>query len=298
MLDTKVIPVNEEEVIHLTEDEKLALLVKNKSSETPFPREICNTIKSFKEGSKELHVYVEHDYSKFFLTKINRPIDYKRCNEYSLYSLKKKINFFARNPIIVNSLFKPGLLTITEGQHRFIGSKLLYLPIYYFLANEIPVTDVTKLNSNQKNWKILQYINSFMEQGNPNYKQIIEFFEEHNDIDPSVLLYILKHRSGLRGDVFNEKLRNGEFVINDIIIEKIKVFFTKLEIFNFHEYYKTRNFITGLLKLMTHKKYDHNHMLEKSENYRDKFYKCNSGDGAFIMLQNIYNLNKRHNKIK
>lgn len=76
---------------------------------------------------------------------------------------------FIMNPIIVNENFE-----VIDGQTRLAACKELGVPAYYIVVPKIGIDECMVLNANSKTWTIFDYIVSYAEQGNENYKRILQ----------------------------------------------------------------------------------------------------------------------------
>ena len=96
-------------------------------------------------------IYVTKDPSIFKNIKQNRGTDHWT----TIYDSIKK-NGYKFNPIIVNEK-----LEIIDGQGRTRALTELGLPHYYIIAAGLNADDVRTLNANQKNWSLLDFVNSY-----------------------------------------------------------------------------------------------------------------------------------------
>ena len=106
-------------------------------------------------------VYRSFDYEKFVDLRGNRDDAEKRAKK-----IVESINDvgFIINPIIVNKKYE-----IVDGQARTIALKSLGLPIYYIVDDDIGFKECIAMNSNQTNWKLMDYISGYSEVGNDDY---------------------------------------------------------------------------------------------------------------------------------
>ena len=94
------------------------------------------------------------DYSLFKDVSSNRDVDRKHVKKL-VNSIREK-NLLEVNPIIVNEK-----LEVLDGQHRLEAAKQLKVPIYYVISSDVTHNDISRLNSNKKNWLLMDYINYY-----------------------------------------------------------------------------------------------------------------------------------------
>lgn len=290
MVNTDV-ALNKEDVVVLSLREKIDMFLKKRKSGEQFPKEFCNLV--VKPTDEELIIQKESDYTKFEFMELNRKITEHKPIDYAIFSIESQHNYFAKNPIIVNSIIKPGKLLMFDGQNRFEGSRLIRQPIYYLIDNILTEDDLTKINRHQTNWQQLEFVETFAKRGKPFYQYLIELSNKHIEIKPATLIQIINSNYLPALANFGRYLKDGVLVVDDSLKERVNDYFVKLKDFEFYEYYQTGNFISGLIKITKRKNYSHEHMLQKVDNYKEKFYKCVSRDGAFNMLKDVYNMKMR-----
>lgn len=78
------------------------------------------------------------------------------------------------NPIIVNEKME-----IIDGQNRLEALKTLNLPIYYIIHKGIGIEEARSLNLGRTNWKPLDYVRSYAEEGRKSYKLIMQLIEDY-----------------------------------------------------------------------------------------------------------------------
>lgn len=94
------------------------------------------------------------DYSIFKEYNSNREIDQKHVRR--LIAAIRERNLLSVNPILVDKFMR-----VIDGQHRLAAAKELGVEIFYLEGDSLDRKDISKLNSNQKNWKTLDYINFY-----------------------------------------------------------------------------------------------------------------------------------------
>lgn len=86
----------------------------------------------------------------------------------------KEFGLIPGRPVLIDKDFN-----IIDGQHRFIAMKELDLPIPYQIIEGDVISKTMALNSNQSQWQLIDYVRSYAEQGNDNYRKLLKFDEKH-----------------------------------------------------------------------------------------------------------------------
>lgn len=118
---------------------------------------------------KETIVYRTNNYEQFKRLVGNRDVNPKRVRQ-----IKKSIEEigYIPNPIIVNENME-----VIDGQGRLQALKDLGLPVEYIIKNGVGIKECLFMNINQEKWKIQDYIKSYAEMGNENYKKLQDLIE-------------------------------------------------------------------------------------------------------------------------
>lgn len=136
-----------------------------------------NDIEKLKKLSKfgkckitDITVYESNDYSIFKRLKGNRDLT-------SMKKIMDSINEigYINNPIMVNEN-----LEIIDGQNRFETLKQLEMPIQFFIVEHADIKTARKLNLGRTNWKPIDYVKSYAEEGNLSYQFILKLMDEYS----------------------------------------------------------------------------------------------------------------------
>lgn len=107
-------------------------------------------------------------------------------------------------PIIVNEK-----LEVIDGQARVEALKDLELPVYYIIIPGIGINECIAMNINQTGWSLIDYINSYAENGNVSYMYLQQLFKAYSGMfKTKVILYAVTDTS----DGSNESIKKGHFV--------------------------------------------------------------------------------------
>jgi len=111
-------------------------------------------------------VYKTSDYDIFQLSKFNRNVFIKK------EMLKQaKEGFIA--PIVVNEN-----LVVIDGQHRLEASKMVEVPVQYIITKGLGKHDIVRMNTVQKPWGMINFIEAFANQGNPEYVKLVDLLKD------------------------------------------------------------------------------------------------------------------------
>ncbi|WP_286768166.1 MULTISPECIES: ParB/RepB/Spo0J family partition protein [Sphingobacterium] len=144
------------------------------------------------------------DYDIFGHINSNRKIDKRHVK--TLVNLISKNNLLHLNPLIVD-----GYNRVVDGQHRLEAAKLLKVPVYFIKDTGVNKTDIATLNSNKKNWSLIDYINFHTEEGKPGFKALHNFMSLYPMLPVSSALSLLS--TGGRHDT--AAIREGSVDVNN-----------------------------------------------------------------------------------
>ena len=102
-----------------------------------------------------------------------------------------KTNGWIPNPIIVNEKME-----IIDGQGRFEALKSLSLPIEYLVVEGIGLKECIVFNNAQTNWTQADYIRSYADNGNENYKMLFSLLHDFNGIPQSTVIFVANRIGG------------------------------------------------------------------------------------------------------
>lgn len=139
-----------------------------------------------------MEIFQTTDYDKFKIIVANREVDkahVKRLAE----SIKKKNLLFIR-PLIVNEKME-----LIDGQHRLSACQLIKQPVYYIKAGGLTKNDIAVLNTAQKNWTRIDFINFYAIEGVPEFKQLAKLINKYSFMKVSSIISLCtSYQAGLR----------------------------------------------------------------------------------------------------
>lgn len=227
------------------------------------------------------------DYDQFKEISSNREVDQKHVNR--LVAAISAKNLLHLNPIICNNKME-----VIDGQHRLEAAKKLKIAVYYMVDDTITKKDIATINSNQKNWATMDYINYWSVEKATGFDKLSSFLSQHPLIPPSTALMMMsadgrRDVSGLRQGVIDTC--NYEQACNTANILK--------EFRNMIDHAYDRNFVMAVYRMATTDGYDHSIMRDKLEyQSRSLKVKCVTQRQYTELLQEIYNYRSSKNILK
>lgn len=151
-------------------------------------------------------VYVTEDYSVFKKLEGNRTVMERRKNRI-VSSIKER--GWIRNPIVVNEKME-----VIDGQGRLEALQELGMPVEYVIAEGATIADCIALNVKQTNWTNTDYVKSYAETGNEDYKILLSHYGAHHNLPDTCINTIAGKTTSDSGHLL-AKLREGLFKIYD-----------------------------------------------------------------------------------
>ena len=149
------------------------------------------------------------NYDKFNILSGNRPIYRGHLNR--LTDAIREENLLAFNPIIVNEKME-----VIDGQHRLKAAQKLKTDVYYIVLPAGNLSEVQLLNTNNRNWTTVEFLDSYCKRGFADYKVLRQFAEDHDFTIPTALMML---SGGFRkGKWRHEKtleFKTGDFKVVD-----------------------------------------------------------------------------------
>jgi len=200
--------------------------------------------------------------------------------------LKNKMDL---RPVIVDKN-----MFVMDGQHRIEAARRLGMEVSYVVDEDAKDEDIILLNSNQKSWKLTDYLNYYCQQQNPEYVALAEFMTEHE-------LSITQMRALMsEGDAFNTmRFKTGKFIFpKEDKFHKVNQRLQNLR--QVQNFIKNKNpgtkmcydgsvFINSFLEFISHKEVDFDIFLQKLEYKLEWLRPCTNMIGYKSIFKNIYN---------
>lgn len=242
------------------------------------------------EASKKIHktaaAQFTTDYDMFKFIMSNRDTD--RTHVKKLAKAIREKNLLHLNPIIVNENYE-----VIDGQHRLEAAKMLGLPIYYNIDSDVTQEDISGMNSNKKNWTVMDYVNFYTINKKPDFVAFAALCQRFPDFSAPILMTII----GGDGKKNYEALKRGEIDVTNI--DKADIILSKLQDFKdaVPQIANSARFIEAFTAIFLHVDYDHSRMLKKLQTCPSLFIPCLNKKAYIQMLQSIYNRGQRDESI-
>lgn len=206
------------------------------------------------------------------------------------------------SPITVNENFE-----IIDGQHRFEAAKNLKLPIYYTMLKGYKLKEVQRLNTNMKEWKKTDYLDSYASLGYKEYIKFKKFMAEFPMFSLACCEVLLKNSIAVKtyqnkeelasstnqsGRIKIKDFQNGNFKIADYDLA-VKNAYKILQFKQYYEGYTRRSFIAAMVQIFKNKNYDHEVMIQRMKNPANKLENFANITQYKQAIQKIYNHTSR-----
>lgn len=200
-------------------------------------------------------------------------------------SIAKK-NLLPVNPIIVNEKME-----VVDGQHRLAAAESLKLPISYITCEGATIRTVQQLNAHQKQWNLHDYASSYAKQGNNQYINLIEFYQ-NQDLPVSLAIWLLSKDKWYGGHMAGFK--EGQFVITSLyeayeVIERRKI----LDEHTSRQVKRSRGLIRAIRTLVRNPEMDWDRLKEKLPLYSKQIPAFENTLDYLRVLEDIYNFNNK-----
>lgn len=223
------------------------------------------------------------DYDKFGFLQNNRGIVPLHVNRIK-HSMEEQ---FLISPICVNEEFE-----IIDGQHRFVASKELGKPIYYYICEGYGEKEVQRLNSFQSNWSIMDFLQFYIKRGYPEYIKLDNFMNEYNlrlpvaRIIATDIVTICK-----RSEVF----KDGGFKFSNAQADKIAKRYNSIR--DFWEFSHQRSFVIAFVRIIQNPQLNWKRFRQSVDAYHYKVTARSTTSEYLKELNYMYNF-RRKDKIR
>lgn len=201
-------------------------------------------------------------------------------------------------PIIVNEKYE-----VIDGQHRLRACIETNRPVYYIVIKGYGIKEVQILNTNQKNWNKLDFLDMYCAEGKKEYLEFRAFMDDFPDFKIQATERILTgitlgkkvNKAGIK--VKQRDFEEGKLHIPDL--QKSYSYAKKLMDFKpyFNEF-SSGLFVSSMLPLFTNKQYNHKEMIHKLSVCPIKLYPCRDVGQYRLLLEDIYNHKRqKENKV-
>lgn len=130
-----------------------------------------------------MQILKTNDYTLFKLIVANREIDDKHVNRLAKSITRKNLLYI--RPLIVNEKMQ-----LIDGQHRLAAAKICKATVHYIKVDGLTKSDISVINTAQKNWTRSDFINFYAMDGNNHYKQLAAFLDKYYWLSPTTIIDI------------------------------------------------------------------------------------------------------------
>ncbi len=236
----------------------------------------------------EIAILETKEYEKFKYIEGNRNIESKHVNEL-IKSISEK-NLLSIRPIIVDKDFN-----ILDGQHRLEAAKSLNLPIFYIQIQSDLHSEMVRLNQNNKNWKIKDFLHFHsIKNKNQNYIRILQVMDKFSWNIQEVFIYTGYE---VRKGVNRKRFEDGNYIFESEDEELIKYYsqwktledFVKEKGLEHAECVYSQVFKEAFLFFSKAKAIKLDQFWEKLRAHPNLFYRCRNKDEYLDLFLRIYN---------
>jgi hypothetical protein len=192
------------------------------------------------------------------------------------------------NPIVVDKQMR-----VIDGQHRLAAAQILGAEIFY-IQEDIERSDISLLNSNQKNWTAMDYINYYTVEKNPAFLQLSQLINKYENMAISALL-VLASSEGKRCP---GELKEG--ILDVLHINHAREVSELCYDLN-HRFQKDfvfdSRFPLALGKAMDSENFKIERLIEQIQAAPREFVPCHTKKQYCSLIEEIYNRNLSKNKI-
>ena len=232
----------------------------------------------------DIQVHTTKDYSLFKTLNGNRDVNHLHLSRLK-ESMKKN---HLTTIIMVNENFE-----IIDGQHRFLISRELQLPINYIVSKNYGLNEVQILNANMKNWQTTDYVNGYCDLGYKDYIIYRDFVNEYG-FQNQIALLLLSNEfiSSSQKENPSTRFKEGRFKVKDLhnaknMAEKIMM------IEPYYKGYLRRSFIVALVGMFKNENFEFIEFLAKLKQQPTTMQDCTNITQYKVLIEEIYNYRRR-----
>lgn len=140
------------------------------------------------------------------------------------FSVSNNKDLIMSRPVIVNEDYQ-----VLDGQHRLEALKELGLPVPYLIVKNAGIEQVREINFAQRDWKLIDYVDSFIEKDTPHYQTLLDFSQKHNIPLTMAATLLLGERSNRDNNAIRSIIKSGIFEVRDLngaeqIMDRVHLF--------------------------------------------------------------------------
>jgi hypothetical protein len=230
-----------------------------------------------------IQVHTTSDYSLFKILNGNRIV-----NQLHLTRLKESMRKNHLTTIImVNEKFE-----IIDGQHRFLISQELELPINYIISKNYGLNEVQILNANMKNWQTSDYVSGYCDLGYKDYIIYRDFVNDYGFQSQVAILLLSGEMEGGNEVSASSKFKSGDFKVKNLE-ESNKKAEKIMMIEPYYKGYLRRSFIIALLAMFKNENFEFTEFIAKLKQQPTTLQDCTNTTQYKVLIEEIYNYRRR-----
>jgi hypothetical protein len=157
--------------------------------------------------------------------------------------------------------------------------------VWYDIDDNMTLADVIRKNNTSFQWKPINYIKSYADQGNKDYKFIADLIDQFK-FPPSTIPIFLNQSYN------NAMLREGKIKIEDK--DKVLKYIMDIEkIKPYYEFYNTRHFISAMMFFLSKKEFSIDEFINKLKQNRNMLYRVTTVNDYKLVIQTLYNYHRQ-----
>lgn len=200
----------------------------------------------------------------------------------------------SRNLLHINPILVDSKMRIIDGQHRLEAARILKVPIYYIVSDEVDRLDISALNPNQKNWNALDFINFYTIEGKVEFLKLSKFLNAYPNLTISAALTIIS--STLTRNT--KELKQGSLDIDNLnfahqIAQALAVLNKKYQ----HLFIYDSRFPVALARAFQDENFKLDSFIKKIDLNPRAFVRCTTVKETGKMIEEIYNYRASKNTI-
>lgn len=232
----------------------------------------------------DIQVHTTKDYSLFKTLNGNRDVNHLHLSRLK-ESMKKN---HLTTIIMVNEKFE-----IIDGQHRFLISQELKLPINYIVSKNYGLAEVQVFNANMKNWQTTDYVNGYCDLGYKDYIIYRDFVNEYGFQNQIALLLLSnEYSSASAKENPASRFKEGKFKVKNL--DNAKKMAEKIMMIEpYYKGYLRRSFIIALVSMFKNENFEFTEFIAKLKQQPTTMQDCTSTTQYKVLIEEIYNYRRR-----
>lgn len=226
------------------------------------------------------------DYDLFQEITSNREVNPKHVRK--LMAEIQRKNLLHVNPILVDDKMQ-----VIDGQHRLAAARALGVEIYYLEDGSIQKEDIALLNSNKRNWSLMDYINYHGAEKRPGFDVLSKFIIQNPAMTVSTAIKLLSPDNRRS----TEQIREGNINVSNLHQAVEIASFCKWLRNHYDAAYEDR-IVMAIRKLWEAEGFDEEQLVAKIEGQPRSLVPVINAKQAVEMFTEIYNYNRKKNLIK